>query len=85
VRDVARELLANHAVGEVFVVAHEPYAEWFAQALTHSELENIFTSGGRVRAVRPHHITPYLAAHARKPDLALMLGSLFADYRPSVI
>jgi hypothetical protein len=85
IADPARALLSWNTTEHVFVIAHEPFANWFAKALTHHALEDVFTSGGLVRAVRPHHIAPYIAAHAPRPDVPLMLGSLFADARMSGI
>lgn len=79
------ELQKHRPSGMVFVVAHDPFSSWFAHALTHEELEAVFTEGGTIRTVHPRHITPFIAAHARTPDLSLMLGSLFADSKLSGI
>jgi len=81
-RDVARDLLADPSAGgparSVYVVAHEPAGEWFAKALGGEALQDLFPEGGMVRALRAHHLTPYVGAHAR-PDLFLMLQTIFVD------
>lgn len=85
VSDTARTLLASESAGTVLVVAHEPFSTWFARALTHEAVGALFAEGSTVRTVRPAHVMPYIAAHAQRPDIALMLGSLFADARLSGI
>ncbi|MBC7836155.1 hypothetical protein H7X87_00035 [Acetobacteraceae bacterium] len=77
----AHALLHHYPSRNVFVVAQEPFAHWLAQTLESEHLQEIFTEGGEVRALSQRHVTPYLAAHAQKPDIPLMLASLFADAR----
>ncbi len=79
-KDAAKELLSPGDVLRVRVIAHEPSAEWFAQALSADEsLAELFPEGGEVRALRAHHLTPHIEAHAEVPDLLLMLEALFVD------
>jgi hypothetical protein len=78
--EVARELAAQGELRSVFVVGSEPTAEWVAKALAeHASLDTLFPQGGTVRAVRGSHISPYIAVHAPKPDIALLLEALFVD------
>ncbi len=78
---VLRALLYKDPSKHVFVVGEEPFTEWLAQVLAHKDLGDIFTERGEVRTVGRHHVAPYLAGHAEKPDIPLMLLSLFADAR----
>lgn len=86
-KDVAQELFADPSadgsVRSVYVVAPEPMGEWFAKTLGCEALGDLFPEGGVVRALRTHHFAPYVAAHAR-PDLFLMLQTIFVDSRASV-
>lgn len=78
IEDAAREF--NTPLDTIFVVAHEPHAEFLAQSLTKNEkLGQLFPQGGTVRALRTHQIMPFIAAHAPKPDLHLMLEALFVN------
>ncbi len=61
-KDVASVLLLHRPVQNVFVVGPEPLAEWFARALAQDGLEDLFTEGGSVRALRP---PPRDGAHCR--------------------
>jgi len=80
--EVARELASGGTLRSVFVVAHEPVGEWFARSLAeHASLETLLPEGGTVRAVRGSHISPFIAVHAHKPDIALLLEALFIDAR----
>ncbi|MBP9711200.1 MAG: hypothetical protein KBD50_03005 [Candidatus Pacebacteria bacterium] len=80
--EVARELATGGTLRSVFVVAEEPVGEWFARSLAdHASLETLFPEGGTVRAVRGSHISPFIAIHAHKPDIALLLEALFIDAR----
>ncbi len=80
--EIAKELAASGTLRSVFVVSHEPVAEWVARSLAeHAALDTLFPQGGTVRAVRGNHISPYLAMHAHKPDIALLLEALFVDAR----
>lgn len=79
-KDAAQELLSPGDVFRVRVIGHEPTGEWFARALSMDEpLAELFPQGGEVRAVRSHHLTPYIDTHAEIPDLILMLDALFVD------
>jgi hypothetical protein len=80
--DAARELRAGASPTGIVVIAPEPLQGIFAQALTNYEpLSEVFPDGGVVRALRPTHLMPYLAAHAQMPDFALMIEALFVDAR----
>jgi hypothetical protein len=77
---VAGDLAAGGGLRSVFVVGDEPTAEWIAKALAeYASIDTLFPQGGTVRAVRGSHISPYIAVHAQKPDIALMLEALFVD------
>jgi len=79
-KDAAQELLSPGDVFRVRVIGHEPVGEWFAQAIAMDEsLAELFPEGGEVRAVRSHHVTEHIEAHAENPDLMLMLNALFVD------
>ena len=77
-KDTARELLSGGSAQSVYVVSHEPTGEWFAKVLGSEDLGDLFPDGGTVRALRTHHVAPYLAAHTR-PDLVLSLQAIFVD------
>ncbi len=77
-KDAARELLLNASVRSVYVVVEEPLGEWFAQALGGESLEELFPEGGVVRALRTHHLRPYVTSPAQA-DLFLMLETLYVD------
>lgn len=81
---IARALLHTEHLRNVFVLGEAPFGTWFAKTLAEGELGEVFTEGGEVRALHPRHIAPYLSAHAGKPDVPLMLASLFADQHMSV-
>jgi hypothetical protein len=64
----------------IIVIAQEPLPELLARALArHEGLAELFPEGGTVRAIRTQHVMPYIAAHARTPDLSLMLEALFIN------
>jgi len=77
--DAARGLLQPGEVTRVRVIAPEPVGEWFARALSQSRLAEFFPEGGEVRALRPHHVMPHIAAHSATPDLRLCVNALFVD------
>jgi hypothetical protein len=80
IEDAARDLMGLATLSGVLVVAHEPAAELIARALTRNQtLAEIFPDGGVVRAARSSHAMPFIAAHAKNPDLHLMLEALFVD------
>jgi hypothetical protein len=80
-KDVAQTLLEHTPVDNAFVIAQEPVGDWFARALAHEDLADIFKEGGVVRAVRAQHLTPHIAEHSLKPDVPLLLSALFIDAR----
>jgi len=78
--EAAGETRAHHTLGGVVVLAHEPFADIMARALSrNTALAGHFPAGGTVRSLRASHLMPYLAAHAAKPDTILMLEALFAE------
>ncbi len=80
IEDAARDLSGLVPLSGIIVVASEPTAEILARALARSSsLAEIFPQGGTVRAARSSHVMPYIAAHAKNPDLHLMLEALFID------
>ncbi len=79
-KNAVKELLSPGDILRVRVVGAEPAGEWFARALASNEsLSELFPEGGEVRALRPHHLTEHIEAHAEVPDLLLMLDALFVD------
>lgn len=78
--DALVEVAPQSGAGGIIVLAPEPTGDLLARSLAeHDSLTNIFPGGGVVRALRPEHATPYIAAHAKLPDTPLMLESLFID------
>ncbi len=78
--EAAGELLAQAPFAHVLVLAPRGSEEWFAHALAEDEsLKDLFPENSTVRAMRPQHLMPHIAAHALKPDLPLMLEALFVD------
>lgn len=79
---VAGELLQHVPARSILVVAQEPAGEWFARSLAESrELASLFPEAGEVRAARASHALPFVAVHARRPDLPLLLEVLFVNTR----
>ncbi len=76
-KHTARELLRGHGQGSVFVLAHEPTAEWFARSLARRELADLYPQGGVVRALRAAHIAPFVA-HSGGQDTHLLVNALYA-------
>ncbi len=76
-KQAARELFAGTGQGSVFVLAPEPSVEWFARALGHRSLAELYPQGGVVRALRSGHALPYVSAHGVS-DTHLLLDSLYA-------
>jgi hypothetical protein len=60
----------------VFVLAGEPMAPWFAQALSRSKLTDLFPQGGVVRAIRSVHVAPFVSG-VGGPDTHLALNALY--------
>jgi len=83
----AAEPLVEHTpVQSVLVMAPYPAEEWFARALSQEpRLAELFPEGSTVRAMRAQHAMPFIAAHAPKPDLPIMLEALFVDAKFSGI
>ena len=77
--DAAKEILGNNAIHSILVVGAEPSATWVAKALSEntSSVDNLFTPEAVVRALHAHHLLPHIAVHAPKPDLALLVESVF--------
>lgn len=76
----ARELHADNSPHGILVVAQEPMGEWVVQMLAGQEsLTNAFPQGTTVQALHTHHVMPYLAAHAAKPDIVFMVEALFIN------
>ena len=75
-KEAARELLSGQAAGSVYVLAQEPSAEWFARSLSHRSLAELFPQGGTVRAMRPGHLSAFVAQHGT-PDTHLLLDALY--------
>ena len=75
------EPLATHVdIQNLFIIAHEPYGEWFAQTIVASDsIATLFSDGGVVRALRATQFAPFIAAHAPRPDLFILLETLFAN------
>jgi hypothetical protein len=80
IQDAARDLKSSSDFSGIIVIAQEPLPELLARALArHEGLAELFPEGGTVRAIRTQHVMPYIAAHARTPDLSLMLEALFIN------
>jgi hypothetical protein len=80
VADAARDLKGAGELSGIIVLAQEPTSELYARALgRHAGMAELFPQGGTVRAMRPAHAMPYIAAHARMPDLTLLLETLFVN------
>jgi hypothetical protein len=64
----------------ILVIAPEPTGEWAAQYLAGSEhVSTLFEEGTTVQALHTHHLAPFLAAHAPRPDLYFMIEAVFID------
>ena len=76
IKQAARELLRGQGQGSVFVLAHEPAAEWFARSLARRELADLYPQGGVVRAFRSSSISPFVAHHGTQ-DTHVLLDALY--------
>ncbi len=83
IKSGASDLLAQGSdTQQIFVISREPAGELFARALCEeASMHSLFAPGSTVRAVLPKHAAPHFSAHPIKPDIALMLESLFVDTR----
>jgi len=75
-KDVAKALFGGNVPEKVWVVS--PAGEYFARALSHPSLAELFPRGGVVRAVKPHHLHTYLGSQSH--DVMLLLGALWVLY-----
>jgi hypothetical protein len=75
--EAVNTLATEKPMQEVLVVAIEPQGEWFARALGQVALAKPFTSESTVRALRTHHLVPYITARASTPDLFLITEGIF--------
>lgn len=79
---VTQDLAAIGALKSIFVIAHEPMGEWFARSLAeYATTDDLFPQGGTIRALKGTHLSPFVAVHAHRPDMAFLLESLFIDAR----
>lgn len=72
-----RELFDAYHPERVWVIS--PMGEYFARALSHPMLGELFPQGGEVRALGAHHIVPSLA-DGQRHDLFILLETLFVLY-----
>lgn len=72
-----RELFEGYAPERVWVVS--PAGDYFARALSHHALDELFVQGGTVAALRPHHVQAHLP-NAGSQDLFIILEALFVLY-----
>jgi hypothetical protein len=80
IAEAVSDLKNNTPLAGIILMTTEPMTDSLARALTRDQdLAELFPHGGVVRAMRPAHAMPYIAAHARNPDLALMLEALFIN------
>ena len=80
IAEATKDLSGQDALGGIIVMAEEPLGEIVARALSREKsLAELFLEGGTVRSIRSSHVTPYIAAHAHKPDLSLLIEALFID------
>ncbi|MDB5225440.1 MAG: hypothetical protein JWL87_392 [Candidatus Adlerbacteria bacterium] len=75
-KEAARDILPEQGSPAVFVLAHEPAAEWFARSLAHRSLADLFPQGGIVRTLRGAHAAPYISGAS---DIHLALNALYAS------
>ena len=76
-KSAARELFDAYAPECVWVLS--PMGEYFARALSQSNLADLFPQGGTVSALRPHHLEPH-HPDAAEHDLFLVLEALYVRY-----
>jgi hypothetical protein len=84
--DTASDLLGDSSVAVLYVVAPEPFGDWLAESLSrHPAITGIFTAGGAIHTILPHHFSPQIDAHASTPDLSLIISALSIDQPPFVV
>lgn len=70
----------GNAPHSALVVAHEPFGERLARELARKrEFSTLFPQGSTIRSFDARHAAPYIAAHAQKPDLDLLIEALYLD------
>jgi hypothetical protein len=75
--DVAKQF--DTPVSGILSIAHEPLGEWAARALATHARGDLFNEQTVVQALHTRHLTPFLSAHASRPDLMFMIEALFID------
>ncbi len=76
-KSAAKELFDAYAPDRVWIVS--PAGEYFARALSHRHLSELFPQGGVVRALRPAQIHKHLGSPGGQ-DLFLVLDALYLRY-----
>jgi hypothetical protein len=77
-RGAARELFDAHIPQSVWVIS--PAGDYFARALSHEHLADLFPQGGVVRPLRTQHAAQHLSGVSPQDDLFLVLEALFLSY-----
>lgn len=82
-RSGASDLVAgNNRAQQIFVISRDPSADFFARAFTEDEqMHELFAPGTTARAVLPRHASAHLSTYPPRPDVPLLLESLFVDTR----
>ena len=71
----------GNAPSSALVIAREPLAERLARELARQrEFSTLFPQGSTIRSFDARHATPYVAAHAQRPDLSLLIEALYLDF-----
>jgi len=72
----ARDLLDSYVPQQVWVVS--PAGNYFARALSHESIANVFPQGGVVRALGPKHLQQHVPGPSQ--DIFLILEALYLRY-----
>jgi hypothetical protein len=78
----AASILSSSDTAQIFVISREPGVEIFARALSeHPSMQDLFEPGSVVRPLLSRTVASQLSGHPPRPDVALLLESLFVDSR----
>ncbi len=78
----AAQIVTNERPQQIFILSPKGSSDWFARSLTEdASLHELFSPGSTIRGVTEKYVSPHLSGHPARPDVPLMLESLFVDTR----
>jgi hypothetical protein len=81
-KGAAAQIVTNERPQQIFILSPKGTSDWFARSLTEdASLHELFSPGSTIRGVTEKYVSPHLSGHKVRPDVPLMLESLFVDTR----